>query len=71
MGVAIGKRRRVGRNVSLEPAHDRAIVWLAGQDGHGVPSKTVQRLIEREMWERFGPNWRDRLNERIAQDEAA
>lgn len=68
---ANGRRTRKGRNVSLGPEHETALRWLAGQDGHDVPSRIVQRLIEREMWERFGPNWRDRLSERVAHDERA
>ena len=61
--VIFGTRK--GRNVSIDPEHEQAILWLAKQEGHENFSRIVQRLIEREMLGRFGPDWREWLRERL------
>lgn len=58
-------RRRIARNVALDPEQDRAVLWLAEQEGHGIASRVVQRLVDREMLERFGPRWREDFIARI------
>lgn len=59
------KRRRVQRNISLQPDHELAIRFLSDESGHETPSRAVQELIEREMFSRFGRNWREELRERV------
>ncbi len=49
---------RVQQSVSLQPDHERAIRFIAQEDGHGKVSRAVQELIEREMVERLGSRWR-------------
>lgn len=59
--MASRKGRRVMRNVSLQPDHDKALRLFATQDGHETPSRAVQDMIEREAMRRFGLDWRDRV----------
>lgn len=59
-----GKGQRVTRNISLQRDHELAIQFLAQEAGHGVPSQAMQELLEREMFARFGRDWRHHLRVR-------
>ncbi len=54
----IGSRRRVLRGLSLQPEHESAVRYLATEQGHGNVSRIIQDLIESEMRERIGRDWR-------------
>lgn len=47
----------------LDPAYRQALAVLADQDTGGSRSRLVRDFIERQMVDRFGPQWRDRLND--------
>lgn len=64
--MSVPKRRRVARNLSLQADHDLAISFLMEEAGEEARSVVVQELIEREMYSRFGRNWREQLRERIS-----
>lgn len=49
---------RVSATLSMQSDHRAALSFLAHEDGHEQPSKSVQALIEREIERRLGPDWR-------------
>jgi hypothetical protein len=56
-----------GVNVSLDPDHRRAVRFLLAQEPNPIPQAAIfQRLLEREMWQRFGPDWRIEVRQRTS-----
>ncbi len=49
----------VRQSISLSPDHKEAVDRLAANDGHRIASRVIQKLIDREMERRYGPDWRD------------
>jgi len=61
---------RVRSSVGLYMDQHTALVFMADDEGHGQPSRTVQVLVEKEIERRLGPTWRNQIREWAQQREA-
>lgn len=55
--MAVATETREQQSVSLLPRHQRALKWLARQNGDDRKSPVIRELIEREMRARLGLEW--------------
>lgn len=60
------KRQSFTINISLDPVERQAAIDLANEGFDGCRAEMFGDLIHRRMVEVVGPNWRDRISERMA-----